>query len=167
MKRSIGKLNASPRPLHGFTLVELLVVIAIIGVLVAILLPAIQAAREAARRSACQNNIRQIGLALLNHESARSSLPVGARSRVTYGMSWWVELLPFLELSTIGDQLDRKSPHCGTPGGNLRNAKAIDGLILPAAICPSSAIPPFHPVSGVQVMMPHYVGIAGATSHDG
>jgi type II secretory pathway pseudopilin PulG len=148
-------------------MVELLVVIAIIGVLVAILLPAVQAAREAARRMTCQNNLRQIGLSLLNHENARKALPVGARSKVTYGMAWWVELLPFMELTTTYDRLDRKSQHCGSPFANWQNAQAINGLILPAAICPSSQLPPFHPVGGVQVMMPHYVGIAGATSHDG
>lgn len=59
----------------GFTLVELLVVIAIIGILVGLLLPAVQAAREAARRMQCSNNIRQIGMALLNFESARKKLP--------------------------------------------------------------------------------------------
>src|SRR6188768_4106472 len=62
--------------LRGFTLVELLVVIAIIGILVALLLPAIQAAREAARRTQCTNKMKQLGLAMLNYESARKQLPL-------------------------------------------------------------------------------------------
>jgi prepilin-type N-terminal cleavage/methylation domain-containing protein len=61
----------------GFTLVELLVVIAIIGLLIGLLLPAVQAAREAARKMCCSNNVRQIGLALLNYESTYQRLPVG------------------------------------------------------------------------------------------
>ena len=65
----------------AFTLVELLVVIAIIGILVALLLPAIQAAREAARRASCQNNMKNIGLALLNYHDTQNSLPPGFAAR--------------------------------------------------------------------------------------
>src|SRR5215207_2473001 len=89
----------------GFTLVELLVVIAIIGVLVALLLPAIQAAREAARRAQCQNNLKQIGLACLNYESARRVLPYGNMisnsTGGTFHSGWTIEILPYVENSAL------------------------------------------------------------------
>lgn len=91
---------------RGFTLVELLVVIAIIGVLVALLLPAIQAAREAARRTQCQNNMKQLGLAVLNYESAKKVLPppyhtnngtIGNHNLIAF-------LLPYFEQVALASQ---------------------------------------------------------------
>jgi len=101
----------------GFTLVELLVVIAIIGVLVAMLLPAIQAAREAARRSQCTNNLRQLSLACLNHESNFQRLPAGftsvdgdANTPVDSFHTWASYILPFLEQATVFGEIDFTIP---------------------------------------------------------
>ncbi|TWT47847.1 DUF1559 family PulG-like putative transporter [Botrimarina hoheduenensis] len=114
--RSPRRLARSPA---GFTLVELLVVIAIIGILVSLLLPAVQSARAAARRSQCQNQLKQIGLACLNYESAQGALPAGVEGKGRFndddapggqkeevGMAWGVTLLPYLEEQTVFDQFD-------------------------------------------------------------
>ncbi|MAT68003.1 MAG: hypothetical protein CMJ58_00605 [Planctomycetaceae bacterium] len=95
----------------AFTLVELLVVIAIIGVLVALLLPAIQAAREAARRMQCANNLKQIGLALINHHDARKEFPHGCVKRGTGSISesftgWMIEILPYAESDNLKQLYD-------------------------------------------------------------
>jgi prepilin-type N-terminal cleavage/methylation domain-containing protein/prepilin-type processing-associated H-X9-DG protein len=91
---------------RGFTLVELLVVIAVIGMLVALLLPAVQAARESARRSQCQNNLKQIVLAMHNFEGAYKYLPFGDRLNYTNTnkVGPGVQILPFLEESALFDK---------------------------------------------------------------
>ncbi len=91
---------------HGFTLVELLVVIAIIGVLIALLLPAVQASREAARRTGCADNLRQLGIGLLNHESVHRKFPTSLTRNTVRRRSWAIHLLPFIEQKTLYDSYD-------------------------------------------------------------
>jgi prepilin-type processing-associated H-X9-DG protein len=115
-------------------LVELLVVIAIIGVLIALLLPAIQAAREAARRSQCANNLRQLGLALQNYESALKVFPPSLAIDLNGG-EWgeWgpqARLLPYLEQNSLVDLIDFSQPY-STP----KNVSAI-AFRVPIYVCP-------------------------------
>ena len=133
----------------GFTLVELLVVIAIIGVLVALLLPAVQAAREAARNSQCKNSLKQIGLAMLNYESAKKEFPSGgwgfrwmgdpdAGTGARQPGGWIYQVAPYIEQAGV--------THIG--GGSKGQAK-YDALaqqrsaIVPMFYCPSrrAAVP--------------------------
>jgi prepilin-type N-terminal cleavage/methylation domain-containing protein/prepilin-type processing-associated H-X9-DG protein len=97
-------------PRRGFTLIELLVVIAIIGLLAGLLLPAVQAARESSRRANCQANLRQLGLALANYETAHGAYPFGVGGTGIPGRvprwSAQSQLLPYLEQEAVFHSLN-------------------------------------------------------------
>src|SRR5262249_45092436 len=110
---SLDRTEGSVMRRRGFTLIELLVVIAIIAVLIALLLPAVQAAREAARRSACVNNLKQLGLAIMNYTDGNGALPPtantnpsGTPSQPTNDFSMKARMLPFLELGSVYNALN-------------------------------------------------------------
>jgi prepilin-type N-terminal cleavage/methylation domain-containing protein len=141
---NVRKRNADS--CHAFTLVELLVVIAIIGILVALLLPAIQAARESARRAQCQSNIKNVALAVLNYESARTMLPVGmsfdpsfaaniSAGLSEFGPNWIIEVLPYFEEQSLYDKFELKLP-INNNTSSARNREAR-GTVISVLLCPS------------------------------
>ena len=127
----------------GFTLVELLVVIAIIGILVALLLPAIQAARAAAHRTQCQNNLKNIALAVLNYESSNKELPPGSLiiasggTSTPSGLAWSVLILPYLEESTISEEAIRRYRTSSNPDAYGSAMDSLNALLPPLYLCPS------------------------------
>jgi prepilin-type N-terminal cleavage/methylation domain-containing protein len=140
----VGKPSA--KPCRAFTLVELLVVIAIIGVLVALLLPAVQAAREAARRAQCQNQMRQIGIALQNHHDTHGRLPAGEfwyynpNKKPGPGfMSWgWMpKIMPYMEQANAISQADFNYGATVNNFEGVFNRDAIQ-MTIPGLLCPSN-----------------------------
>ncbi len=138
--RRLARPISTRPPLHGFTLVELLVVITIIGILISLLLPAVQAAREAARRLQCQNNLKQLGLAVLNYESQWKIFPpsshwaskgdVGAKNNPNLRESWIVMVLPFLEQQALHDAFDLTKPTPDAANAAARST-SISCLLCP------------------------------------
>jgi prepilin-type N-terminal cleavage/methylation domain-containing protein len=119
----------------GFTLIELLVVIAIIAILVALLLPAVQQAREAARRSACKNNLKQIGLALHNYHEAHACFPFGwggtTPASGSPGYSAISQVLPFLDQSPLYALIDFERP-LNDPANNNPRRQELTVLRCPS-----------------------------------
>jgi prepilin-type N-terminal cleavage/methylation domain-containing protein/prepilin-type processing-associated H-X9-DG protein len=148
---------------RGFTLIELLVVIAIIAVLIALLLPAVQAAREAARRSQCVNNLKQLGLAVHNYESANSivvlqsmwpsgNYPSGLTSGFSTGgasYSWTVALLPQMEQQPLFNAFNFGCYVWDTSvvAANFQANTTVGYTQIGSLLCPSdgSTTRPIHP----------------------
>ncbi len=132
---------------NAFTLVELLVVIAIIGILIGMLLPAVQQVREAARRIECANNTRQIGLALLNYESAHQVFPPGWTTTMSTtashtdahsanmlgepGWGWSAFILPQMEQQSVHEQINL------AVAIDAHHHEEIIKTVIPFYICPS------------------------------
>ena len=133
MNRSQSKFRRS-----AFTLVELLVVIAMIGILIGMLLPAVQQVREAARRTACMNNLRQIGIGLQLHHNAKETFPPGG-IELRFGfdtsrrqLAWSVFILSFIDQQPLFSQLDLSQAF--DSAANEPGAKQVVGVF----VCPSS-----------------------------
>lgn len=146
-KKTVG--NQPVRHSSGFTLIELLVVITIIAMLIGLLLPAVQQAREAARRTQCKNNLKQLGLALHNHQENLGEFPSGVIRKIwdqqpTWSDGHWAwgvfaNLLPYIEQNNLHDQLHLDKPLLGAPPTFAILSEHVDLVNKPVSLflCPS------------------------------
>jgi prepilin-type N-terminal cleavage/methylation domain-containing protein/prepilin-type processing-associated H-X9-DG protein len=159
-------LSTRRRRQDAFTLIELLVVIAIIAILIGLLLPAIQKVREAAARVQCQNNMKQIGVALHNYHDANSSFPPGSlipgtpSSSPTTSLGWHAQILPYIEQSALYTTLNPAI--ASETGVNL----AAGAHRIPIYLCPSQSVQVSSssgdsPSSSQFAYTAHYYGNAG------
>jgi prepilin-type N-terminal cleavage/methylation domain-containing protein/prepilin-type processing-associated H-X9-DG protein len=138
----------------GFTLIELLVVIAIIAVLIALLLPAVQAAREAARRAQCVNNLKQLGLAVHNYESANgcfpglTSYPTAQNQSSGWSYGWPLFIMPQMEQNALYNAFNFNAGFFNNVAGVSNGAAntTVGYTQIGALICPSESLQA-HPVS--------------------
>ncbi len=160
-------MRESSRIRRGFTLIELLVVIAIIAVLIALLLPAVQAAREAARRSQCINNMKQMGLAIANYESANLSYPMGGIRATTadvcktyFGHTWMSFIMPYVEQGSLYNAVNFSLPYYY----NDNQITAYNTKIT-SYVCPSDKPNSPTPANDINAPQTSYAGVAGLTEN--